>query len=71
MSINRLLVLYLVYPRYLFNMGPAYMFNRGGETLRIDGFLTLILLMHGNLAVLHRLTKYKDPLSVRKAYPSL
>ena len=32
--INLLPVLYLVYPRYLFNMGPAYMFSRGVETLR-------------------------------------
>ena len=31
MSINLLLALYLVYPRYLFNMGPDYMFSRGVE----------------------------------------
>ena len=37
MPISLLLALYLVYPRYLFNMGPAYMFSRGVETLRIDG----------------------------------
>ena len=36
--INLLLALYLVYPRYLFIMGPAYMFSRGVETLRIDGY---------------------------------
>ena len=29
MPISLLLALYLVYPRYLFNMGPAYMFSRG------------------------------------------
>ena len=45
-SINLLLALYLVNPRYLFNMGPAYMFSRGVETLRIDGYLTLVLLTH-------------------------
>ena len=28
-------------------MGPAYMFSRGVETLRIDGYLTLILLTRG------------------------
>ena len=33
MPINFLLALYLVYPRYLFNMGPAYMFTRGVKTL--------------------------------------
>ena len=37
------------------------MFSRGGETLRIDGYLTLSLLTHGNLAVYHRLMKYVDP----------
>ena len=37
MPISLLLALYLVYPRYLFNMGPAYMFSRGVETLRVDG----------------------------------
>ena len=37
MPINILLALYLVYPRYLFNMGLAYIFSRGVETLRIDG----------------------------------
>ena len=47
MSINLLLALYLVYPRYLFNMGPAYMFIRGVGTLRIDGFLTVVILTHG------------------------
>ena len=44
-----LLALYLVHPRYLFNMGPAYMFSRGVETLRIAGYLALVLLTHGEL----------------------
>ena len=69
--INLLLALYLVYPRYLFNMGPAYMFSRGVETLRIDGYLTLVLMMHGNLTAFHRLMKYGEPLSVRKAHASV
>ena len=47
MPISLLLALYLVYPRYLFNMGPAYMFSRGVETLRVDGYLALVLLTHG------------------------
>ena len=42
MPISLLLALYLVYPRYLFNMGPAYMFSRGVETLRVDGYLALL-----------------------------
>ena len=37
MTINLLLGLYLVFPRHLFNMGPAFMFSRSVETLRIDG----------------------------------
>ena len=68
MLINLLLAFNLVYPRYLFNVGPAYMFSRGVETLRIDGYLTLVLLTHGNLTSFHRLMKYSEPLSVRKAH---
>ena len=67
---NLLLALYLVYPRYLFNMGPAYLFSRGVETLRIDGYLTLVLLTHGELTAFHRLMKYGEPLSKKKAHPS-
>ena len=68
MPINLLLALYLVYPRYLFNMGPAYMFSKGVETLRIDGYLTLILLTDGEQTTFHRLMKYGEPLSARKAH---
>ena len=60
MPISLLLVLYLVYPRYLFNMGPAYMFSRGVETLRFDGYLFLMFLIHGELVSFHRLTKYGE-----------
>ena len=70
MPINLLLALYLVYPRYLFNLGPAYMFNRGVGTLRTDGYLMLILLTHGELTMFHRLMKFGEPLSVRKSHPS-
>ena len=62
MPINLLLALYLVYPRYQFNLGPAYMFNRGVGTLRIDGYLMLILLTHGELTMFHRLMKFGEPL---------
>ena len=72
MPINLLLALYLVYPRYLFNMGPAYLFSRGVGTLRIDGYLTLVFLTHGELTAFHhRLMKYGEPLSIRKAHPSV
>ena len=71
MPINLLLVLYLVYPRYLFNMGPAYMFSRGVETLRIDGYLRLVLLTHGEVMAFHRLMKYGEPLSMGKTHPSV
>ena len=70
MHINFLLALYLVHPRYMFNMGPAYMFSRGVETLRIDGYLTLVLLTHGKLVAFHRLMKYGEPLSMEKTHPS-
>ena len=68
MPISLLLALYLVYPRYLFNMVPAYMFSRGVETLRIDGYLALVLLTHGELVSFHRLTKYGEPLSMGKTH---
>ena len=70
MPINLLLALYLVYPRYLFNMGPAYMFSRGVETLRIDENLTLLLLTHGEPVAFHRLLKYGEPLLMGKTHPS-
>ena len=66
MPIILLLALYLVYPRYLFNMGPAYLFSRGVETLRIDGYLALALLTHGELVPFHRLFKHGEPLSMGK-----
>ena len=71
MPISLLLALYLVFPRYLFNMGPAYMFSRGVETLRIDGYLALVLLTHGELVSFHRLTKYGEPLSLGKTHSSI
>ena len=71
MPINLLLALNLVYHRYLLNMGPAYMFSRGVETLQIDGYWTFALLTHGELTAFHRLMKYGEPLSVRKAHPSV
>ena len=71
MPISLLLALYLVYPRYLFNMGPAYMFSRGVDTLRIDGYLTLVLLTHGELESFHRLMKYGEPLSMGRAHSSI
>ena len=71
MPISLLLALYLDYPRYLFNMGPAYMFSRGVETLRIDGYLALVLLTHGELVSFHRLMKYGEPLSMGKTHSSI
>ena len=65
MPISLLLALYLVYWRYLFNMGPAYMFSR------IDGCLALVLLTHGELVPFHRLMKYGEPLSMGKTHSSI
>ena len=70
MPISLLLALYLVYPRYLFNMIPAYMFSRGVETLRIDGYLALVLLTNGELVSFHRLIKYGEPVSMGKTHSS-
>ena len=71
MPISLLLALYLVYPRYLFNMGPAYMFSRGVETLRVDGYLALVLLTYGELVSFHRLMKYGEPLSMWKVHSTI
>ena len=72
MPISFLLALYLVYPRYhLFSMGPAFMFSRGVETLRIDGYLALVLLTHVELVSFHRLMKYGEPLSMGKTHTSI
>ena len=71
LPISLLLDLYLVYPRYLFNMGPAYMFIRGLETLWIDGYLALVLLTHGELMSFHRLMKYGEPLSMGTTHSSI
>ena len=71
MPISLLLELYLVYPRYLFNMGPAYMFSRCVYTLRIDGYLALVLLTHGELMSFHRLMKYGEPLSMGRTHSSI
>ena len=38
-------------------MGPVFLFSGGMESLRIDGYLTLSLWVHGSLAVFHRLLK--------------
>ena len=71
MPISLLLALYLVYPRYLFNMGPAYMFSRGVETLRVDGYLALLLLTHGELVSFHQLMEYGEPLSMGRVHSSI
>ena len=71
MPIDLLLALHMVCPRYLCNMGPAYMFSGGVGTLRIDGCLTLVIMTHGEPTAFHRLMKYGEPLSVRMAHPSV
>ena len=47
------------------------MFSRGVETLRIDGYLALVLLTHGELVSFHRLMKYGEPLSMGKTHSSI
>ena len=71
MPTSLLSALYLVYPRYLFSMGRDYTFSRGAETLRIDGYLALVLLTHGELMSFHRLMKYGEPLSMGKTHSSI
>ena len=47
------------------------MFSRGVETLRVDGYLALVLLTHGELVSFHRLMKYGEPLSMGKVHSSI
>ena len=47
------------------------MFSRGVETLRIDGYLVLVLLTHGELVSFHRLMEYGEPLSMGKTHSSI
>ena len=49
-------------------MGPAYMFSRSVDTLRIDVYLALVLLTHGDLMSFHRLMKYGEPLSMGRTH---
>ena len=62
-------VIFVVF-RVLFIMCSAFMFSRGVETIRIDGYLKNTLLTNGNLAVLHRLMKYVEPISMARAHAS-
>ena len=71
MSINLSLALYLVFLRRLFNIGPAFICSSDNETLRIDRYMILSLLTHGNLAAFHCLMKYVDPMAMAKVHPSL
>ena len=47
------------------------MFSRGVEILRIDGYLALVLLTHGELVSFHRLMKYGEPLLMGKTHSSI
>ena len=47
------------------------MFSRGVETLRIDGYLALVLLTHGELVSFHRLMKNGEPLSMGTTHSSI
>ena len=47
------------------------MFSRGVEMLRIDGYLALVVLTHGELMSFHRLMKYGEPLSMGKTHSSI
>ena len=52
-------------------MGLAYMLSKGVETVQIDGYLTLVLLSHGEVVTFNRLMKYGEPLSMGKTHPSV
>ena len=68
-SITLPLALYLVYPKYLFNMVPAYIISRRVETLRIDGYLNTFDAWEP--CGIPSTDEIWGTLSVRKAHPSL
>ena len=45
--------------------------SRGVDTVRIDGYLALVLLTHGELVSFHRLMKYGEPLSMGRTHSSI
>ena len=55
----------------IYQHGTGFIFSREVEILRVDGYLTLILLTHGNPAAFLRLMKYVDPMAMNEAHPSL
>ena len=65
--INLLLALILVFPLNLFDLGTAFLFSRGEEILRLDGYLTLLIMTHGSLTIFPRLMKFVDPPSMGKS----
>ena len=52
-------------------MGPTFLYSKGVELLRKDGYLMLVLLTHGNLRVIHRLLKIVDPMSNADEYAKI
>ena len=67
-SIVELLALFVTFGAENFGEGPVILLTEGVQNLRLDGFLTLIAITHGNLGGLMNLTRYPKQMreNVRK-----
>ena len=52
-------------------MEPALLFTRDVETVKVNEYLNLSLLTHGNWAVFDHLMKYGDPMAMTQVHPSI
>ena len=55
-----ILALFLTFGAENFVNGPVLLLTEGVHNLRLDGFLTLIAITHGNLGGLMNLTRYPE-----------
>ena len=59
-SIVELLALFMTFGAENFVKGPAVLFTKGNQNLRLDGLLTLIAIAHGHLGGLINLKRYPE-----------
>ena len=64
-SIVELLALFVMFGAENFVKGPAVLLTEGVQNLRLDGFLTLIAITHGNLGGLMKLTRCPEQMKER------
>ena len=63
-SIVELLALFVMFGADNFVKGPAILLTEGVQNMRLDGVLTLIAILHGNLGGLINLARYPEQMRV-------